>query len=99
MSDRPLEKNDGVSRPVLFLGTDAEGLPFAVEVAALQSEQLRGTRHVSAGFFQFLEDILALRGFPDLLQTAEAFLRTVRRPPGSGDRNVACIDTDLRIQN
>src|SRR5580765_7036390 len=88
---------DGPER--LLLRPDSQRLHFAVKIAALQAQQLRRPRHVAVGFLEFFEDVLALDGFADLLQTAESL-----RPLGCGaarglQRNVARIHTRLRVQN
>ena len=64
-------------RRCLFLRPDPQRLHFAIEVAALQAEQFGGAGDVAVGLFELLEDVLALGGFADFLQAAEAVQRAV----------------------
>jgi hypothetical protein len=54
---------------LLLAHTDAEGLHFAVKVAAFEAKQLCGVADVAAGFFDLLEDVLALISVACLLQS------------------------------
>ena len=51
-----------------FFGVDAEGLHFAIEVAALEAENFRGAADVAVAVFQFAQDVVAFVGFAGLLQ-------------------------------
>jgi len=61
-------KRDWPHRRWLLADADAQGFHFAVEMAALEAEQLGGVADVVAGFFNLFEDVLALVGIAGLLQ-------------------------------
>jgi len=53
---------------VLLTHADAEGLHFAIKMAAFEAEELRGVADIAARLLDFLEDVLALVGIARLLQ-------------------------------
>src|SRR5947209_16437326 len=79
----------------LLLRPDPQRLHLPIQITALQPEQLRGTRHIPVRLFQLLQNVLALRRFAHLLQTAEAIQRTLDRFARTGQWNVARVDTHL----
>src|SRR5579864_661106 len=60
-----------ISERLLFW-TDSERFHLSVKIAALQAQQLGGAGDIAVGFFQLLQDVLALHGLAQLLQTSEA---------------------------
>ena len=84
----------------LFLRCDTQTSHLAIEMTALQSQRLSGTRHVSTGFFQFAQNVFAFGRFFHFVQAAEpipwlARLRSLERT----QRQVACFDPVLRVEN
>ena len=47
---------------------DPESLHLPIQVAALEAEELSGVAYVVAGFFNLLQDVLALIGVASLLE-------------------------------
>src|SRR5436309_1424772 len=75
----------GGARPLIppLAGTDAEGPHLAVEVAALQAEQLRGAHHVAPRLLQLHQDELLLEVLAPLPQGAEPLEEVLPRRPVS----------------
>src|SRR5665213_1523892 len=101
----PMRRNTPVSwRSVgagtLFLERDAEGLHLAVEMAALQAQHFGGAGYVAFGFFELLQNVIALGGLTDVLQAAEALHGAVKDgATGAVEWNVARVDAGLRIHD
>ena len=59
------------SSAILFLGSDAQGFHLPVEMAALQTQEFGRARDVPPGFFEFLEDEVALIRLAGFVQGRE----------------------------
>src|ERR1035437_637497 len=97
-----MQKLDGQAwrpAPLSFLRSNPQGLHLAVQVTALQAQQLGRAGHVPAGLLQLLEDVLALGGFANLLQAAGAVQRAVCLAPRGVERDMARIHAHLRVHD
>src|SRR4051794_27073557 len=81
---------------ILFFRSNAQGLHLAVEVAALEPQQLRGAAHVAFGFLELLENVVVLGGLANVLQAPEMLHWTVEDSAArTVERNMAGIDAGL----
>src|SRR5580693_3553323 len=61
----------------LFLRRDTQRLHLAIKIAALQAQQFRGFRDIAFGLIQRFQDVFALGGGADVVQTSETLHRAL----------------------